>query len=165
MLTDEIPYFTLDGDRLTLDNSFRDAAAFRLRDSALNRAGRWLHDHLRFIQAIHLAHAALKSKLAEWRERRTAAQKKKNVQTEAAPSVNGTNTNTAGNVTAGGDANAPNAQAEGAPTEEPGAANMIYREPPDDAWRDAWRVAGKVMATMTGEGKKHGAPLLGGPAR
>ena len=156
-LTDEIPYFTLDGERLVPDNSFRDAAAFRLRDSALNRAGRWLHDHLRFIQAIHLAHAALKSKLAEWRERRAAAQKKKNVQTEAAPSVNGTNTNTAGNVTAGGDANA---QAEGAPTEEPGAANMIYREPQDDLWRDAWRVTEKLMTTMSDEVKQHGARFL-----
>src|SRR2546423_6357617 len=157
--TDEIPYFTLDGDRLTLDNSFRDAASFRLRDSALNRAGRWLRDHLRFVQAIHQAHAALKSKLAEWRERRADAQKK-NEQAGAAPSVNGTNTNAAGNVPAGGDATTPNAQTEGAPTEEPGAANMIYREPQDDVWRDAWRVTEKLLAAMNDEVKQHGARFL-----
>src|SRR5437588_12404320 len=63
--TDEIPYFILRGDQLVLDNSFRDTASFRLRDSALNRAGRWLRDHLRFVQAIHDAPAALKPKLAE----------------------------------------------------------------------------------------------------
>src|SRR2546421_5817239 len=103
--TDEIPYFTLDGDQLVPDNSFRDAASFRLRDSALNRTGRWLRDHLRFVQAIHLAHAAFKSKLAEWRELRAAAKKIEHA--GDAPSVNGSNTNAAGNIPSGGDASAP----------------------------------------------------------
>ena len=156
--TDEIPYFTLDGDRLVLDNSFRDAAAFRLRDSALNRAGRWLRDHLRFVQAIHLAQAALKSKLAEWRERRAA--EKKDEQNGAASSTNAANERAASNARSGGDASAPNTLAEGPPTEEPGAANMIYREPQDDVWRDAWRVTEKLMAAMNDEVKQHGARFL-----
>src|SRR2546421_5635998 len=127
-MTNEIPYFALDGERLVADNSFRDAASFRLRDSALNRLGRWLRDHLRFVQAIHQAQAALKSKLAEWRGR-PAAEKKKAEQNGAASSTNAASAPAASNARSGGDASAPNAQAEGAPTEEPGAANMIYREP------------------------------------
>src|ERR1700749_992120 len=40
-VTDEIPYFVMSGDQLTLDDSFRRTAAFRLRNSVLNRLGRW----------------------------------------------------------------------------------------------------------------------------
>jgi hypothetical protein len=142
-LTDEIPYFTLDGDQLKLDNSFRDAASFRLRDSSLNRLGRWLRDHLRFVQAIHQAQAALKAKFDAWRERRAAAQKRD--KTDGATSADGERA--AGNIQPGGDA----------PTDELGTANMIYREPSDDTWRDAWRVTEKLLATMNTEVKAHGA--------
>jgi hypothetical protein len=140
-LTDEIPYFTLDGDRLVPDNSFRDAPSFRLRDSALNRLGRWLRDHLRFVQAIHLAQVALKSRLDAWRDRRAAAQKKNEQATANQPEG----------------ASAQNSQAEAAPTGEPGTANMVYREPQDDTWREAWRVTEKLTAAMNDEVKQHGA--------
>lgn len=172
-LTDEIPYFVLDGDALKLDNSFRDAAAFRLRDSALNRLGRWLRDHLRFVQAIHAAQAALKSRLDAWRASRAA---KKNEQTAATQAdsnspVAPTVSNSPGaNSQANGDAGAHDSQQQGrdarraatemqteAPTDELGAANVIYREPSDDVWRDAWRVTEKLMATMNSEVKSHGA--------
>src|SRR5919198_6454900 len=116
-LTDEIPYFVLDGDRLVADNSFRETASFRLRDSALNRLGRWLRDHLRFVQAIHEAHGALKAKLAAWRERR------------AAEKQNGGASGTGDSAGGGGGARAPAARQSVAPTDEPGAANMNYREP------------------------------------
>jgi hypothetical protein len=162
-LTNEIPYFTLDGDRLVPDNSFRDAPSFRLRDSALNRLGRWLRDHLRFVQAIHLAQVALKSRLDAWRDRRAAAQKK----SEQATAVNqpdGSNAGARGNADADGasqnskpNGDAQNTQPEGAPTDEPGTVNMIYREPQDNTWREAWRVTEKLMATMNEEVKGHGA--------
>ncbi|MDQ3743012.1 MAG: SGNH/GDSL hydrolase family protein [Acidobacteriota bacterium] len=157
--TDEIPYFVLRGEELTPDNSFRDTRSFRLRDSALNRLGRWLRDHLRFVQAIHEAQAALKSRLAAWRERRAAQ-----------PAQNGANS--AGNANSAGDAgganSAPGANSagsartqttgqEGTPTEEPGTANMIYREPSDENWRAAWRVTEKLLATMNAEVKSRGA--------
>ncbi|HZT61267.1 MAG TPA: hypothetical protein VFA21_21855 [Pyrinomonadaceae bacterium] len=161
-LTDEIPYFTLEGDRLVLDNSFRDAPSFRLRDSALNRLGRWLRDHLRFVQAIHLAQVALKSRLDAWRDRRAAAQKKN--EQAATNQADGSNADANGNSNAGGDrqnskpnGDQQNTQPEGAPTEEPGTANMVYREPQDDTWRDAWRVTEKLTATMNDEVKQHGA--------
>ncbi|MBC7929503.1 MAG: SGNH/GDSL hydrolase family protein, partial [Rubrivivax sp.] len=125
-LTDEIPYFVLRGDALTLDNSFRDTTAFQLRNSALNRSGRWLRDNLRFVQAIHQAQAALKSRLAAWRESR------------AAPTVGQNGGATKGDG-AHADGNAPTPRQD-APIDELGTANMIYREPFDDTWRDAWRV-------------------------
>ena len=146
-LTDEIPYFVLEGDRLVPDNSFRDTPSFRLHDSAFNRLGRWLRDRLRFVQAIHEAHGALKSKLAAWRERRAAGQAKQDG-------------GSSGGSGAGDSANGARAQPagqEGAPTDEPGAANVIYREPSDEVWREAWRVTEKLLATMNAEVRQHGA--------
>ncbi|HEX3560980.1 MAG TPA: SGNH/GDSL hydrolase family protein, partial [Pyrinomonadaceae bacterium] len=172
--TDEIPYFVLRGDQLVLDNSFRDTASFRLRDSALNRAGRWLRDHLRFVQAIHEAHAALKSKLAEWRERRAAAQQAVrnggangggggSGMSSGSSGSSGSSTSDANAGDSAGAAGVTRAQAmqkEGVPTDELGAANVIYREPSDDVWRDAWRVTEKLLATMSEEVKGHGAKFF-----
>jgi hypothetical protein len=139
-LTDEIPYFTLRNGQLVPDNSFRDARSFRLRDSALNRAGRWLRDHLRFVQAAHLAQVALKSRLDAWRDRRRAAQDTQKETGAQSPTP------------------APSAQPpQGAPTDELGAANVIYREPSDDTWRDAWAVTEKLLATMNAEVGEHHA--------
>jgi hypothetical protein len=146
--TDEIPYFRLDGDQLTLDDSFRHTAAFRLRNSALNRLGRWLREHLRFVQAVHEGQGAIKSRLDAWRERRRLAKERgKNVaapagaaQTNAAPTV------------------AP-APAQGGPADELGTANVIYREPADDVWRGAWLVTEKLLVEMNAEVKAHGARL------
>src|ERR1043166_8179363 len=50
--TDEIPYFVYKENRLTLDDSFKDSRAFRWRQSALSRFGRWWRDHSRVVQAI-----------------------------------------------------------------------------------------------------------------
>lgn len=137
-LTDEIPYFTLRDGQLVLDNSFRDARSFQLRDSALNRLGRWLRDRLRFVQAVHLAQVALKSRLDAWRHRSDAKDKQKG----ASPQQPATTTNV---------------QQQGSPTDEPGAANVIYREPPDETWRAAWAVTEKLVATMNAEVRGRGA--------
>lgn len=170
-LTNEIPYFRLDGERLVADNSFRDEPSFRLRESALDRTGRWLRDHLRFVQAFHLAQVALKSRLDAWRDRR-AAERKKNEQAAGASQSEGNGNGNAGNVAAGGSqdsrpggdaqnsqpgGDAQGSRSDGTPTDEPGTANMIYREPSDDTWRDAWRVTEKLLATMNEEVKQHGA--------
>ena len=142
-LTDEIPYFTLRGGQIVLDNSFRDARSFRLRDSALNRLGRWLRDRLRFVQAVHLSQVALKSRLDAWRDRRRAEQQKQ-AGAVAPQSLVSTSTATA-------------VQQGGAPTDELGAANVIYREPSDDTWRNAWAVTEKLVATMNAEVRERGA--------
>jgi hypothetical protein len=146
-VTDEIPYFRIEGDRLALDDSFRQTAAFRLRNSALNRLGRWLREHLRFVQALHEGQGAIKSRLDAWREqRRLAKEKEKNGAdvSDAAKTTSATQTNV---TTSAGDV----------PADELGTANVIYREPADDVWRDAWLVTEKLLTEMNAEVKDHGA--------
>jgi hypothetical protein len=150
-VTDEIPYFVLRGDQLVLDDSFRDTSAFRLRDSALNRLGRWLREHLRFVQAIHQAQGVLKSRLDAWRDSRRLARERKAAEDKAQPGGATNSSNASGGI------DAANGARHDVPTDELGAANMSYREPADDVWRDAWRVTEKLLATMNAEVKEHGA--------
>ena len=148
-LTDEIPYFRLDGGRLALDDSFRRTAAFRLRNSALNRLGRWLREHLRFVQAIHEGQGAVKSRLDAWRERRRLEkEKEKEKERGGADAAGGAKPANAGR---------PDAPAGDAPADELGTANAIYREPADDAWRDAWLLTERLLAEMNAEVKGRGA--------
>jgi hypothetical protein len=144
-VTDEIPYFRLDGDQLTLDDSFRQTAAFRLRNSALNRLGRWLREHLRFVQAVHEGQGAIKSRLDAWREQRRLAKEKgvANATSEVKPTG-----------AAQTDATAP---AGDVPADELGTANVIYREPADDVWRGAWLVTERLLAEMNAEVQAHSA--------
>ena len=146
--TDEMPYFVLRDGRLVLDDSFRENRSFRLRGSALNRAGRWLRDSLRVVQAVHLAQAALKSRLDAWRASRRAAQG------QARPDAGGG----AANGVVASRLQQPQQQQEGVPTDELGAANVIYFDPPpDETWRDAWAVTERLLAVMNAEVKEHGA--------
>jgi hypothetical protein len=146
-LTEEIPYFVLEGGRLVLDDSFKRTAAFRLRNSALNRLGRWLRARLRFVQAVHEGQRAVKSRLDAWRERRRSAKEKE----KKGADVNG------GGKTAGAAQADVATHAGDAPAEELGTANVIYREPADDTWRDAWLVTERLLAEMNAEVKSRGA--------
>ena len=147
-MTDEIPYFVMNGDQLTLDDSFRHTAAFRLRNSAPNRLGRWLRQHLRFVQAVHEGQGAIKSRLDAWRERRRLAKERE--KSGAVPAT-------------AAQPNAPQAggpaPAGAGPADELGTANVIYREPADDVWRGAWLVTERLLAEMNAEVKSHGARL------
>ena len=138
---DDIPYFVLRGDRLVLDDSFRDSPTFRLRNTPLYRLGRWLRERLRFVQAVHEGHGALKSRLAAWRERRRLAREQGRQDAAATPKAGA----------------GPAPEPHDAPTEEPGVANMIYREPSDEVWREAWRVTERLLATMNAEVRGRGA--------
>lgn len=129
---EEIPYYVYSDGHLVLDASFRDSSTFRLRQSALNRLGRWIRDSSRVIQALHQAHYALKSYFAS---RRTQ---------DSAPK------------------SAPSSGQQGGVTqlEEPGIDNLIYREPRDDVWRDAWRVTEALIVQMRDEVRSKGAKFL-----
>jgi len=146
-LTDEIPYFVPSGDGLALDDSFRRTAAFRLRHSALNRLGRWLREHLRFVQAVHEGQGAVKSRLDAWRERRRLAREK------GQDGAGGSGEAKAAGATQA----AATAPAGDVPADELGTANVIYREPADDVWRDAWLVTERLLAAMNAEVKSRGA--------
>ena len=138
--TDEIPYFVIRDGQLALDDSFRDSSAFRLRQSTPNRAGRWLRDHLRVIQAMHEGHGAIKSALAAWRARQGAGAPVPATQTKEAANADG-----------------QRGAEEAATTGELGADNLVYREPAGAVWEDAWRVTEKLIARMRDEVGERGA--------
>ncbi|HEU4597610.1 MAG TPA: SGNH/GDSL hydrolase family protein [Pyrinomonadaceae bacterium] len=146
--TDEMPYFVLREGRLVLDDSFRDNKSFRWRQSALSRAGRWLRDSLRFVQAIHQSHGALKSKLDAYRERRAAAAR----EPKDKGAAHATDTKTT-----------PGRQAP-APLDEPGVAHAIYREPTgavaDTVWKETWEVTERLLVTLSEEVRGRGAKFL-----
>ena len=142
--SDEMPYFVLRGDELVLDDSFRDAAAFRRRTAWHGRLGRWLHARLRFVQAVHHAQTAVKSKLAA-RRARLAAEEDERRRRDAPPPAR----------TDGA------AAAQEAPTAaEPDPANMVFLEPRNDTWREAWRVTERLIVEMRREVEARGARFV-----
>jgi hypothetical protein len=120
--TEEVPYFVYGNGELTYDDSFRNSQTYRQRDSKLNRFGRWIHNSLRVVQLVHYVQFVAKLKLTDWKNKRrlAAAQTK---------------------PTAGNPVTVRNA-------EDIGIDNMIYIEPRDDNWKDAWRVTEGLIRQM-----------------
>ncbi|MDX6445718.1 MAG: hypothetical protein QOH71_2792 [Blastocatellia bacterium] len=121
--TEEVPYFVYRNGELTYDDSFRNSSTYRQRDSKLNRLGRWIHNSLRVVQLVHYVQFVAKLKLTDWRnKRRLAAQ----AQTKPADGTPVTVRN----------------------AEDIGIDNMIYVEPRDDNWKEAWRVTEGLIKQM-----------------
>jgi hypothetical protein len=121
--TEEVPYFVYRNGELTYDDSFRNSSTYRQRDSKLNRLGRWIHNSLRVVQLVHYVQFVAKLKLTDWRnKRRLAAQ----AQTKPADGTPVTVRN----------------------AEDIGIDNMIYVEPTDDNWKEAWRVTEGLIRQM-----------------
>jgi hypothetical protein len=148
--TEEIPYFVYQGNRLTLDDSFKDSRAFRWRQSALSRFGRWLRDHSRVVQAITQGHHGFKVLLSSWRAKR--AQKQQPQQTSSSPPPGNQSGNQPADVDRKSDLLARSA--------ELGTDNLVYLEPADAVWNDAWRVAEGLMLEMRNEVQTHGAKFV-----
>ncbi len=134
--TDEIPYFIYRGDRLELDDSFRSNNAFRWRQSKLSRVGTWFRDNLRFVQLGHHAQYAVKNYLAKRRAPVPAQQIADQTPPAAAP------------------------QKQAVRAEDIGIDNMIYREPVEPNWLEAWRVTEGLMIEMRRETESKGAKFL-----
>jgi hypothetical protein len=135
--TDEIPYFVFRDNKLEPDNSFRENPAFRWRNSNLSRFGTWLRDHLRVVQLGHQAQYALKNYLAKRRGAAAPAQQISNqLLAENAP---------------------PNTNIR---AEDVGIDNLIYREPTEAVWQDAWRVTEGLMVEMRNEVESKNARFL-----
>jgi hypothetical protein len=134
----DIPYFIFrDGGLLALDDSFRDSRLFRFRDSAFIRFFDGVINRLRVIQAMREASYAIR---IYWMSRGTPA-------VQPAPAHNA-------------EAAQP-ADAQKSPVmEEVGIDNMIYREPDDQRWTDAWRVTEGLIALMREEVRSKGARFL-----
>jgi hypothetical protein len=129
--TDEIPYFSYRGDQLVLDDSFRNSSAFRWHSSWLNGVGVWFRDHLRTVQLAYEIHLLIKTRRDESRAR---------------PQVTAT----------------PAAAPQTAPTPPPEIAveNMIYLEPRDAVWNEAWRVTEGLLKEIHREVTERGAKFL-----
>lgn len=131
--TDEIPYFVYREGKLALDDSFKESAGFRRRQSWPSRAGRWIKDHSRLIQAINQGHHGFKIWLA--------ARRARNAPTAQPPAP-------------------PQTKQGAAASEELGIDNVVYREPGDQVWKDAWQVTEGLLQQMHDEVTTHGAKFV-----
>src|SRR5687767_4402443 len=108
--TNRVPYFVHQDGKLVLDDSFRKRRTFLWGQTEIANFGRWLEDHSRLVQAIEKAHQRFKI----WLDSRRAPAVE-----PRAPVAEG-----AANV---------------APTRnELGVDNVVYGEPRDTVWEDAW---------------------------
>ncbi|MBC8030224.1 MAG: SGNH/GDSL hydrolase family protein [Pyrinomonadaceae bacterium] len=139
--TDEIPYFVYRDNQLTLDDSFKTSRSFVWRQSAISGAGRWLRDHSRFVQAIIQGHHALKIRLASWR-----AVESPNAKPEPSPPV--------------AQEQATQRQDQLSSSDELGIDNLIYLEPGNAEWNNAWRVTEGLITLMHDEVKTRGAQFV-----
>ncbi|HEY7783310.1 MAG TPA: SGNH/GDSL hydrolase family protein [Pyrinomonadaceae bacterium] len=137
--TDEIPYYVVSNDQLVLDDSFQDSRSFIWRQSRINRLGRWIRDHSRVIQTINQAHHGFKILLASWKKRSRSAEPPKGETAQPTP------------------ANKSDVVAR---SEELGTDNVIYIEPQDSVWNDAWQVTEKLIVALRDEVQDHGAKFV-----
>lgn len=128
----EIPYFVYRENALVLDDSFRNSFSFRFYNSYLSRAGGWLRNNLRVIQAMQESATGLKYKYREWKDKPPAAYQNALIlqakETEVKADV--------------------------------GIDLQIYRPPTGADWNDAWRVTEGILVEMDAEVKSKGAKFL-----
>ena len=134
--TPDVPYFTYRNGELVYDASFRDSSAYQWHNSKLSKIGRWFHDHLRIVQLVHYVQFVGKLRLTDWRNQRRATPQ------PAATPAQATAT-------------------KSAPTAEViGIDNMIYVAPPDDNWKEAWRVTEGLVKQMHDEVTEKGVKFV-----
>ncbi|HZH32311.1 MAG TPA: SGNH/GDSL hydrolase family protein [Pyrinomonadaceae bacterium] len=159
---EEIPYFVHRDGQLALDDSFRESRTFRLRHSAINRAGRWIRARLRVLQAFHEGHYTLKNYLAS----RRAPAAKAPADADAATATSTPAANIPAPVRDGANAATTNAQPPSGNedaanvADELGIDNLIYREPADANWQEAWRVTENLLRQMRDEVRGRGAQFI-----
>src|SRR5882672_4699562 len=142
--TGDIPYFVYSGAQLTLDDSFRNSRTFLWRHSTLGRIGNWLRVHSRVIGAVIQGHRGFKVVLASWRAKRSS-----DAQPELSPPV-----------VPGNKAKTPEKSDLFVRSEELGTDNLIYLEPNNAVWNDAWRVTEGLITQMRDEVTKRGAKFV-----
>ena len=134
--TNDVPYFVYKNDQLVLDDSFKTSRDFQFAATRTARLGNWLRTHSRLVQAITQAHHGFKILLASWRASHSNNQ---------APSANGS----------------PSGKTDlYARAQELGTDNLVYLEPNNAVWNDAWRVTEGLIVQMRDEVQSHGAKFL-----
>lgn len=137
---DEVPYFKLENGSLVLDDSFLRSKTYRRADSVLYKGWVAAHNASRLIQLLHHAQFALRTALSAWKERRRLAEAQRSV-----------------------DARPLNSAASVSPSklvDLVGIQNMVYVEPQDDDWREAWAVTEALIKQISDESSAHGAKFL-----
>ena len=142
--TDDIPYFVYQGTQLTLDESFRNSRGFLWGNSRAGRFGAWLSAHSRLIQAIVQGQRALKIQLASWR----AKQSNDGQPATTPPEKSGETRKT------------PEKADLFSRSAELGADNLVYLEPDNAVWNDAWRVTEGLLVEMRDEVARGGAKFV-----
>lgn len=129
--TEEVPYLVYRNGELVDDMSFRDSKTYRQRDSQINRLGRWFHNRLRTVQLIHYLQFVAKLRLSDWRNKRKLAESQS---AEKPPAIRN--------------------------AEDIGIDNMIYVEPRDENWKEAWHVTEGLVQRTRDEVNAKGAKFL-----
>ncbi len=136
--TEQIPYFVYQDGNLVYDSSFRSSPKYRWHDSRLFRLWGLVHDHSRLIQLIHHAQYSLRTNISDWRAKRRLSQRKQN-QSAALASQ----------------------EKKDAPVgEDVEVYNIVYREPADREWAEAWRVTEGLIGEIRNEVEQHGAKFM-----
>lgn len=132
------PYFVYRDDKLALDRSMLDSreasGSFRVRNSLIGRAFDWSRQRLRVLQLVTSVGRAV---VAASRAKHLRA----DLKNEGQPS--GNQIANAGNKKPG--------------SSEPGLDNMVYYEPVDETWKEAWRITEELISQMQDEVKSRGA--------
>jgi hypothetical protein len=142
--TDDIPYFIYHGAQLTLDDSFKHSQGFRFSKSRIGRMADWLRIHSRLVQAITQGQRGLKVLLVSWRAKRSVP---------SAPE-----TQTPGDVSIRG--TTPEKSDLFARSEELGTDNLVYLQPTNAVWNNAWRVTEGLIVQMRDEVIAAGAKFV-----
>jgi hypothetical protein len=142
--TNDIPYFVYQGNQLTLDNSFRTSSGFLFSNSKIGRLGTWLRAHSRLVQAITQGHHGFKVLLASWRAKRSK----------------GAWPQSPGPVDPEKGAKPPEQSDLYARAQELGVDNLVYLEPNNAVWNDAWRVTEGLILQMRTEVTVRGAKFV-----
>jgi hypothetical protein len=131
--TDDVPYFVYQGDQLVLDDSFHNSKTFRFGNSLLGRFGHWWRSHSRLVEAVVQGSRGFRVLRA-----------RSNAPTPA-PQAGGPT---------------PEKADLFARMDELGADNLIYLEPNNAVWNDAWRVTEGLIKLMRDDVAQHQKKFL-----
>jgi len=129
--TPDVPYFIYRDGKLVYDVSFRDSSKYRWHDSYLFRIWIWTHNHSRLIQLVHHVQESVRRTISTWKEQRRLSQIK-NARDPAQSATPPERT---------------------ALAQEVGINNLVYLEPVDKDWQEAWRVTEGLVLQVRDEVK------------
>lgn len=124
------PYFVYRDDRLVLDSSFQEDFSWRFRQWVMISGVDRLLDHLRVLQLFNEARYFIKGQMMQMKQNMRAS--------EVAENKNEVRSR----------------------QREAGLDTMVYLEPPDHLWKEAWRVTEGIIVQMQNEVREKNADFL-----